>query len=215
MRGDFNARIGKKGGGMVVGEEKEEGGERGKRQSKDRKINGEKRKMVDFLEEKGWRIFNGNVRGDEEGEYTFTGGRGNTVIDYVLGGEEVKERVKRMRIGDRIETDHHPLEVWIRGGESKRKEKEKKYRSSRGVWDEESCRMFRSKLGRMELGKKEIGEEWEKMESKVKEAIRGTEGVPREGTEKKGEWWDKECIEKKKEVRKELRGCRMRGNTRE
>lgn len=150
------------------------------------------------------------MRGDEEGEYTFTGGRGNTVIDYVLDGEEVKEIVKRMRIGDRIETDHHPLEVWIRGGESKRKEKEKKYRSSRGVWDEESCRMFRSKLGRVELGKKEIGEEWEKMESKVKEAIRGTEGVPRGRTVKKGEWW--ECIEKKKEVRKELRGCRMGGN---
>lgn len=50
--------------------------------------------MVDFLEERGWRIFNGNVRGDEEGEYTFTGGRGNTVIDYVL----VRERVERMRI---------------------------------------------------------------------------------------------------------------------
>lgn len=188
MGGDFNARIGKEGGGMVVGKEKEEGGERGKRQSKNRKINGERRKLVDFLEERGWRIFNGNVRGDEEGGYTFTGGRGNTVIDYVLGGEEVRERVERMRIGDRIESDHHPLEVWIRGGESRRKEKEKKYRNSRGVWDEESRRMFRSKLGRVELERKEIGEEWEKMESKVKEAIRGTEGMPRGGTEKKGGW---------------------------
>lgn len=54
MRRDFNARIGKEGGGMVVGEEKEgEGGEREKRQSKDRKINGERKKMVDFLEERG------------------------------------------------------------------------------------------------------------------------------------------------------------------
>lgn len=103
------------------------------------------------------------------------------------------------------------MEVWIRGGESRRKEKEKKYRSSRGVWDEESRRMFRSKLGSVELGRKEIGEEWEKMETKVKEAIRGTEGVPRGGTEKKDGWWDKECIEKKKEVRKELRRCRRMG----
>lgn len=43
MGGDFNARIGKEGGGMAVGEEKEgEGGERGKRQSKEDK-QGEKK----------------------------------------------------------------------------------------------------------------------------------------------------------------------------
>lgn len=56
-----------------------------------------------------------------------------------------------------------------------------------------------------------MGKNGGQSESKVKEAIRGTEGVPRGGTETKGGWWDKECIEKKKEVRKELRGCRRMG----
>lgn len=36
-------------------------------------------------------------------------------------------------------------------------------------------------------------------------------GRSAKGTETKGGWWDKECIEKKKEVRKELRECRRMG----
>ncbi|EFN71777.1 hypothetical protein EAG_12120 [Camponotus floridanus] len=49
------------------------------------------------------------------------------------------------------------------------------------------------------------------MESKVKEAIRVTEGVSGRGTGKIGGWWDMEYSEKKKEVRKELRGWRRVG----
>lgn len=49
MGGDFNARTGREGGGVVIVEEEEgKGGEREKRQSKDRKINGEGRKLVVF-----------------------------------------------------------------------------------------------------------------------------------------------------------------------
>lgn len=61
MGGGFNARTGKE--VMVVGEEEEGEGGRGERS---RKINGETRKLVDFLEERGWGIFNGNVRGEGE-----------------------------------------------------------------------------------------------------------------------------------------------------
>jgi hypothetical protein len=32
------------------------------------------------FEERGWSIWNGNIIGDEEGEFTFTGGKGSTVI---------------------------------------------------------------------------------------------------------------------------------------
>lgn len=59
-------------------EEEEEG--EGKRRLKDKVINAEGRKLLDCIEERGWSILNGNIRGDEEGEWTFTGGRGNTVI---------------------------------------------------------------------------------------------------------------------------------------
>jgi len=75
------------------------------------------------------------VRGNEEGEFTFTGEKGNTVIDYVMGEEEVKERVERMRIGDRIDSDHHLVEVWMKGIEKKRREckRQKGYRREEGM----------------------------------------------------------------------------------
>jgi len=38
-----------------------------------------------------------------------------------MGHEEVEEKVRRMRIGDRIDSDHHPIELWIEGESGKRK----------------------------------------------------------------------------------------------
>lgn len=52
-------------------------------------------------------------------------------------------------------------------------------------------------MGSMRFGDKGIEEEWCKME-KVKEAMRNTEM----GKERKKGWWDEECEERKKEVKK-------------
>lgn len=57
-------------------------------------MNREGREMVRCLEEKGWGILNRNIKGDEEGEYTYTGGKENTVIDYVIGNGEVREKIR-------------------------------------------------------------------------------------------------------------------------
>lgn len=84
-----------------TGREEGSGGEKG-RNSKDDKINRDEKKLVELIEDKGWSIFNGNVSGNEEGEYIFTGGKGYTVIDYVIGDQEVRGRIKRISIGDRI-----------------------------------------------------------------------------------------------------------------
>lgn len=51
IMGDFNARTGKERGRMVMGEEQM--GMEGTRNSKDRKINKEGRRRIEFLEEKG------------------------------------------------------------------------------------------------------------------------------------------------------------------
>lgn len=112
--GDFNARTGRERGGITV-KEGEGWEEEEVRRSKDEKMNREGRVLVEFLEERGWMIYNGAIRGDEEGEFTFTGGKGDTVIDYVVGNREVKEGIKRMRIGDRVDSDHQPVEVTLRG----------------------------------------------------------------------------------------------------
>jgi len=157
-------------------------------------------------------VFNGNVRGDENGEFTFTVKKGNTVIDYIMGEEEVKERIERMRVGDKIDSDHHPVEVWIKGVEKKRRESKGQEGYMRGVWDEEGCRKFREMLGKMEMGEEDVETMWEGMEGKVKKVLQETgRGRENEGRKGKRGWWDEECKEKKKGVRKELRNWRKKG----
>lgn len=78
------------------------------------RINGKGRKLIKFVEENGWGILNGCTREDEEGEYSFTGEKGNTVIDNAIGDLEVRERIKNLRIGDRVDSDHHPERYGLR-----------------------------------------------------------------------------------------------------
>jgi len=152
------------------------------------------------------------TRGDEEGEFTFTGGVGSTVIDYVIGNELTRERIRRMEVGDRIDSNHLPLEVWIEGERvssgGKRKEGGKVWR---GIWDREGREEFR---GRMEEElKRDVkeGEEWERLEGLVREALKEIETERQGEGRKKLGWWDEECRERKKEVRKELRKWRGDG----
>lgn len=154
---DFNARTGEEGGGAVEGEEMVEEG-RGRR-SKDKRVDREGRILIEFVEERGWGIFNGAVREDEEGEYTFTGGRGNTVIDYVMGDIEVRDKIKRLTVGDRVDSDHLPVEVWLEGERNRKRRRSVSRKCWGGVWDEEGRKEFKTKVGRLETGGRELEED--------------------------------------------------------
>lgn len=56
------------------------------------------------MEERGWEIANGNIKGDEEGELTYIGGRGESVIDYVIVNQKAWNKIEEMRIGERVES---------------------------------------------------------------------------------------------------------------
>lgn len=85
------------------------------RRSRDRKMNKEGSVLVSGLEQVWWYIFNRCGKGDEEGEWTYAGGREESVLDYVIGDKEVWERVERDKVGEKIESDHFPVVVWIKG----------------------------------------------------------------------------------------------------
>lgn len=48
-------------------------GEETRRELKDRKINRKERKLIEFIEKRGWTILNGEVSGDDKREWTYTG----------------------------------------------------------------------------------------------------------------------------------------------
>lgn len=64
-------------------------------------------------------------RRDEEGEWTYTGERRESIIDYVLGNEEIRERIKKMKVKERVDSDHQPITAWMKGGRSKGRGREK------------------------------------------------------------------------------------------
>jgi len=142
----------------MVGEEEDNGVRKRVRKSRDMKVNSEGRRLVEFMEERRWGIFNGCGKGDEEGEFTFTGGRENTVIDYAIGEEEVRERIREFKVGDRIESDHQPLELRIEGevrmGRGGGKRKGKGIRRWKGVWSEDGRKDFVERLGEIRVGGK-------------------------------------------------------------
>lgn len=52
--------------------------------------NGEGTILMVFLAVRRWAFRNGATEGDWDSKCTFTGGKGDTVIDYIVGNREVK-----------------------------------------------------------------------------------------------------------------------------
>lgn len=76
-------------------------------------MNKEGRKLCGFLKEQDWSMLNGNCKRHEEGELTYVRERGNTVIDYVIGNDRTRERIREFRVKDKIDSDHKSITVWI------------------------------------------------------------------------------------------------------
>jgi hypothetical protein len=61
---------------------------------------------------------------NKEGEWTYIGSRWETVIDYGIVNEEAWDKVGELRIGEKGESDHLPLEISIQ--ETNHEEEEKR-----------------------------------------------------------------------------------------
>lgn len=109
---DFNIRIGNE--GKLSSWEVKKNGKLRSRTNKDHVIgNGDKIKMVN---KKGWKVANQNLKGDEGGEFTFTGTRGSTVIDHIILKEKAREEASLIEVEGRVESNHAQLNLVIRGG---------------------------------------------------------------------------------------------------
>jgi len=110
--------------------------------------------LVEGIRERGWFILNGMAEGDEEENWTYTGGRGESVIDYVLVEEEGREEVERLEIGDKVDSDHQPVVAWMKERGDNKRVRGGRGRVCRGMWDEEGGDRFKGNLGRIEQGKR-------------------------------------------------------------
>lgn len=49
---------------------------------------------MSWVEENDWSICNGSMKREEEEEFTFTGGKRNTIIDFVIGRRNERKNGK-------------------------------------------------------------------------------------------------------------------------
>jgi len=103
------------------------------------------------MEKRGYAIFNGNMKGDYKEEYIYTGGREKSVIIYIISDGKVRDRIERMEIEERIESDHQPIVAWIRERmKGERRREGNRQTISRRVWNEEGRKEFIENIGGLE-----------------------------------------------------------------
>ncbi|XP_066582662.1 golgin subfamily A member 6-like protein 22 [Prorops nasuta] len=178
--GDWNARTGELGGG-----EGEHEGMEGERMSRDKVINTEGKRMMNVIGEMGLEIWNGRAKGDEEGEYTYVGHMGNSVIDYVVGGREVREELKEMEVEVRTESDHLPMVVTLKRERERRRGT--KWGETREIgWMKEDRERYRRKTEEMREETEEgVEGRWRRVQEKVKE-IEQEDGMAGDGVWSRG-----------------------------
>jgi len=56
------------------------------------------------------------------------------VIDYVIGDEGTRS-LREMKIGEKVDSDHHPLEIWVEGETQRKRKKDKEQKIRKVVWE--------------------------------------------------------------------------------
>lgn len=88
------------------------------RRSIDKVVNREGKTLVNKIEERGWMILNRNY--DREGDWTYVGESGTSMMGYVIANEKAEENIIEIGEGDKTKSDHVPLEVKLEGPEVKK-----------------------------------------------------------------------------------------------
>lgn len=74
-----------------------------RKKSRDKTIGNGERKFMEIMQERGSSVLKGKTKGDWEGEYTYMGARGCTVIDYAFVNDKVLDKVIKFKIEERTQ----------------------------------------------------------------------------------------------------------------
>lgn len=206
MGGDWNARIGEEGS-------VEEDGEDRKRSSKDKVLNREGRLLITLTQKRGWYILNGNTEGDVDGELTYVGHQGTSVIDYILVNDDARQHVMKMKVDERCESDHMPITLEIQSQNIERKtfvERERTKTRPKYVWNPITVEKFKQKVANSEFKDGCIEEEVKNI-TQILRAAATRKNMKKMRKENRQIWWDTECWTKKKEMLAALRKAKRTG----
>lgn len=195
--GDLNARIGEE---CSIIDQRD--GTDKQRKSKDKKINNEGKILTSIVEEKGWVILNGNIPNDEEGEFTYIGPKGQSVIDYTVTNEKALTKIKCFEIEPRIESDHQPLAVQLTYKGYNNNTTSKNEKKEITDWSEEGINKYKTNLEALFAKDENREADIEDIKERVKAALPKKYVYGKQN--RRNNWWSKECKQRKTKVRKTL-----------
>lgn len=185
--GDWNARIGTS---------------CGKRTSKDTVCNIEGKELLELLDDFNLHVLNGNTEGDWQGEFTHIDYQSQSVIDYAAVNEDTIDLIKTFTIGDRLKSDHFPLEITVNVNVPAEKVQPIVKWSQK--YTPESIAQYT-----LNMNAEPVIEEssWEVISAKIKKHIPRVRTVIR--TEPRNSWWNGECFEARRTTVEALRAARI------
>ena len=93
----------------------------------------------------GVHIVNGGIEDDAEGRFTYIGGGGTSVIDYVFTNEEGREYIRKMEVEDTLQPDHMPIQIKLEIEFSKKEGEQGVEEKEYIDWSEEATKRYREK----------------------------------------------------------------------
>eukprot|EP00745_Piridium_sociabile_P004303 TRINITY_DN1254_c0_g1_i4.p1 TRINITY_DN1254_c0_g1~~TRINITY_DN1254_c0_g1_i4.p1 ORF type:complete len:981 (+),score=112.61 TRINITY_DN1254_c0_g1_i4:2532-5474(+) len=184
------------------------------RHSKDNTINNFGKSLLDLCFMFDLDIMNGYCKGDKEGEYTFVSPQGCSVIDYFLVPDFFSQNCN-MVVGDCLESWHLPIEMTWQNGMAKHTQNQEAVVEEKIVWSTENADFFQNEQNSNDF-RKNLDEAYNILKVDVNRCVdifvQGMYSaaacmVRMVGKRKKGqdEWFDYECEQKKKDVKKLLK----------
>ncbi|KAJ4427190.1 hypothetical protein ANN_24806 [Periplaneta americana] len=215
--GDFNSRTGTENISLVGGNTEEDDKRWPNRNSKDKILNGEGRDLLAFCDVFNLEIMNGKYGRDLEGQLTFIGANGGSVIDYILCSMNLIERIADFWVEDRIESQHSPVVLQIHvQSNNKNKGEIRVWTENRGrtvnryKWKSELQDTFLTNLNEQLQGRR--GESAETLTNILRTAAGSMVERRKNKGSKRDDWYDDECRVAKKMAEEALRVFRRVGN---
>lgn len=192
VAGDLNARIGKASAFCNFRNRV--------RNSKDEVSNNEGKKLIDLCNSFGLSIVNGCSDSDSEGEFTFIGRQGCSVIDYCLVGALWEDVVKDMKVDSQSFSDHLPLviDLVINAREEICNGAEIELDSKicwTNAFKEDYCRMLDRKLETMEV---QSLDDLDKLIRECAEVLNAGKAANRKILNAQQPWFDWQCYRARK-----------------
>ena len=115
------------------------------RKSKDTVINSKGSEFINFCSDYGLFVLNGCSKGDEEGQFTFVSGVGQSVNDICAVSQNILESLKYFSVESQTWSDHLPICVMLECKLVSKKSNSQKL-LPKLWWDDKSCHLYRQNL---------------------------------------------------------------------